>query len=728
MILLVWLSIFPNDRAMRGRIAGATSTALARLEARLEEERDNIALWLPVALGLGVALWFALPLMGQWIAVIAAGLAVALGGWALVPGTRLAKMMVVGGVAVALGVGLVWARSEWVSGPVVKWPMVERFQARIVSVEPLPAREQVRLVVQPLGKPGWPKRIRLTYAEKVASLQLREGAIIRTRARLMGPAEPSLPGGYDFARVAWFQGLGATATGFAPVEILKPSEGGPGFRHRLAEHVQERAGDKAGGIAAALAAGDRGAISEEDAEAMRRSGLAHLLSVSGLHLTAVIGFAFILTLRLLALSPALALRWPLVTIAAGAGALTGVGYTLLTGAEVPTVRSCIAALIVLAGLMLGREAITLRLVAAGAIFVLILWPESLAGPSFQLSFAAVTAIIALHQSKWAKRWLSRREEPWGNRVGRWVLGLLATGIVVEVALAPIALFHFHKAGLYGALANMIAIPLTTFIIMPAEALALLFDTIGLGAPFWWITARSIEALTGLAHWVADRPGAVTMLPLLPMGAFAAIIAGGLWFCLWQTHWRWCGMAPIAAGIVATLMVPEPDLLVTGDGKHLALAQADGSFALLRPRAGEYVRDMLAESAGVDGDLNALDASKSATCNRDACVATVERDGRRWVLLATRSADLISYPELDAACREADIVVSDRWLPDGCKSRRLKLDKKALEASGGLSITLSPWRVRTAKRAEDDHPWIDPPRVPFSRKPAPRRQESLPSAQ
>ena len=206
---------------------------------------------------------------------------------------------------------------------------------------------------------------------------------------------------------------------------------------------------------------------------MRRSGLAHLLSVSGLHLTAVVGAVMLLTLRLLALSPALALRFRLILVAAAAGALAGIAYTLLTGAEVPTVRSCIAALLVLLGIALGREALTLRLVAVGALVVLLLWPESLPGASFQMSFAAIIAIVALHESPRVQAWVSRRDEVWPLRLGRFLFGLILTGLAVELALMPIALFHFHKAGLYGALANVVAIPLTTFVIMPLEALALL---------------------------------------------------------------------------------------------------------------------------------------------------------------------------------------------------------------------------------------------------------------
>src|SRR3954447_9693596 len=162
-----------------------------------------------------------------------------------------------------------------------------------------------------------------------------------------------------------------------------------GVRQPLREPIRKPLGGGEGAISVALVHGDPGGIPKDDADAMRRSGLAHLLSVSGLHLTAVVGAVMLLTMKLLALSPALALRYRLVLVAAGAGALAGVAYTMLTGAEVPTGRSCLAALLVLAGIALGREAITLRMVAVGALIVLLLWPESLAGASFQLSFAAI---------------------------------------------------------------------------------------------------------------------------------------------------------------------------------------------------------------------------------------------------------------------------------------------------------------------------------------------------
>ena len=235
-----------------------------------------------------------------------------------------------------------------------------------------------------------------------------------------------------------------------------------------------------------MATGDTGGIEEPDQEAMRRSGLAHLLSVSGLHITAVVGLTMILASRLLALNMRLALTGRVPLVSAATAAAAALGYTWLTGSEVPTIRSCIAALLVLAAMAMGREALTLRLVATGALVVLLLWPESLASPSFQLSFAAVTAIIALAEHPAVRRWFAPREEGWAGRTLRGAGSLLLTGLIVEIVLMPIAVYHFHKAGVYGALANIIAIPLTTFVVMPLEALALLFDAIGLGAPFWWL--------------------------------------------------------------------------------------------------------------------------------------------------------------------------------------------------------------------------------------------------
>ena len=606
---------------------------------------------------------------------------------------------------IAAGVLLIWTRAVWVAAPVLAGPVVTEFSAIVERAEPLPAKGQIRILALPQNRADLPPRVRLTLRSEQAAT-LTDGETIGVRARLMPPPTASLPGGYDFAQRAWFDGIGAVGTVLGDIARAPESRAAtPPLRARLSAHIHAQVDGSAGGIAAALVTGDRGAISEADEEAMRRSGLAHLLSISGLHVTAVVSFAMLLTMRFLALSRKLALAGYVLPLAAAAGALAGGGYTLLAGAEVPTLRSFIAALLVLVAFLMGREALTLRLVAAGALIVLIWRPESLAGPSFQLSFAAVTAIIALHESRPMRAFLARREESVVIRLGRSVVGLLITGLVVEIALAPIALFHFHKAGLYGALANVVAIPLTTFVIMPAEALALLLDSVGLGAPFWWITERALLALIGLAHGVADAPGAVAMMPSFPGWGFALAVFGGLWLLLWTTGWRRVGAVPLVIGMAALLVQPRPDLLVTGDGRHIAAALPDGSYALLRDRAGDYVRDSMAEAAGIDAPLAALAELDHVECNRDFCRWSQGEGAARRIILASRGRDRIEGAEMTAACAAADVVISDRWLPHECVGRWMTIDRDSLATSGGLALYLGekPEAV-AALKAGDGHPW------------------------
>ncbi len=686
------------------------------IEAVLEAERDQLALWLPVALAGGISLWLILPDRIAWFAGVAALGGVALAGLAIGIGRRAGRVLLVAALAALIGMILIWSRADWVASPRIDRPVVTALTGRIETVERLPARELVRLTIATDPGPArdgqlLPRRLRVNVDQGDIAADVAGGSRIALRARLMPPAPPAVPGAYDYARTVWFAGIGASGKALGPPRIT-PGDGEGGFlgwlagrRAGLSAHIEASvSGASAGGIAAALATGDQGAIAEEDAEAMRRSGLAHLLSVSGLHVSAVVGGVMLLALRLLALSPALALRAPLLLIAAGAGALAGIGYTLLSGAQVPTIRSCVAALLVLAGIAMGREAITLRLVATGALIVLLLWPEALAGPSFQLSFAAVTALVALLEHPRMAAFATRRDEGLLRRWARTLAVLLISGLVIELALMPIALFHFHKAGLYGAAANIVAIPLTTFVIMPLEALALLLDTVGLGAPLWWLTSQVLALLLGIAHVVADAPGAVAMLPTTGWGAFALMVIGGLWIALWRTRLRRWGAVPLAIGAVWALFASTPDLLVTGDGRHVALVLDGGRVALLRERAGDYVRDMMSEAAGAEGEPLAFDALAQARCSRDLCVADLVRGGRRWRILATRSPYLVRWDRMVAACTSADIVISERRLPRGCTPRWLKIDRPLLRRTGGLAIDLDGGGIDSVAAHVGAHPW------------------------
>jgi competence protein ComEC len=708
----------PPSMALR-RLQTAMAQSAARAELWLEAERDQLPLWVPVALGLGITAWLILPERTQWIGFILGALGLASAGPLLGWPRRMGRVAAIGGILAALGCALIWLRAEAVQHVVLDRPLVASFSGVIEVVDDQPAQERLRLRIALDPAPGLPAVIRVTLRQSARVEGLTPGARVGFKARLAPPPDAAIPGGYDFRRAAWFQSLGAVGQILGPIEIIGTPPETTRLRSRLSAHVHAQLSGSEGGIAAAFASGDRGGIAKEDEEAMRSSGLTHLLSISGLHVTAVIGATIFICLRLLALSPWLALRCPLPIIAAGGGALAGVGYTLLTGAEVPTVRSCIAALLVLLGLAFGREAMTLRLVATGAIVVLLIWPESLGGASFQLSFTAIAAIVALHEWPTVANLLRRREESFVRRSGRAVVGLLMTGLVVEIALAPIALFHFHKSGLYGALANMVAIPLTTFVIMPLEALALLFDGVGLGAPFWWATGKSLTLLLELARWTAGLPGAVAVLPSMPSGAYAVIALGGLWVMLWKGRIRSLGWLAVMSGATWSLLIPIPDLLITGDGRHMAVRNWNGDMVLLRERTGDYIADLMAERAGESEPLGLLEETHAARCTRDMCVTSIRRDNRTWQIAATRSKDMLDWSELTRLCGQVDIIVSERRLPPKCTPQWIKADRAFLQKNGGMIITLGAIpQVETSRGGRDDHPWVQPVNTQYRRsKPA-----------
>src|SRR3569623_119603 len=321
-----------------------------------------------------------------------------------------------------------------------------------------------------------------------------------------------------------------------------------------------------------------------------------------------------------------------------------------------------------------------------------------------LAFACVAAIVTLLEHPRVRGGFMKRDERRWRKIGRELGSLLLIGLVVEVALLPISLFHFHKAGVYGAVANIVAIPLTTFVTMPLEALALLCDCVGAGAPFWWLTARWRDLLLWIAHTAAALPGSSAALPSMPAGAFALMVIGGLWIGLWRTRWRRLGAIPFAIGALWALLTPAPDLLVTGDGRHVAVRTADGGLALLRDRTGNYISNMMSENSGADGEPMLLSDQPDARCSRDLCLAVRDAGGRRWRILATRSAYLVPADQLLAACATADIVISERQLPRGCTPRWRRLDRATRARTGGVAIALSNGAIRTGRHGPTDHPW------------------------
>jgi competence protein ComEC len=478
-------------------------------------------------------------------------------------------------MAVTLGFATGKIRSDWVAAPVLT-AQIGPVEVRgwVELLEPRPAGgHRLTLVVagmerlQPHERPA---RVRIRVSQGGAGL--KPGDAVKVRALLSGPAGPALPGAYDFARSAWFQGLGGVGFALAPpVADAAIGEASAALKVRAAiERLRQAIGARVtaalpgetGAIANALITGERGGISEATNQAFRDSGLLHILSISGLHMAIMGGAVFVSVRFLLALVPALALRFPIKKWAAGAATLGALGYLLISGASFPTVRSWIMISIMFLAVMLERPALALRNVALAALAILVLFPESLMDVSFQMSFAAVVALVAAYEII-----RDRTQGGDGGRRGPWLAVLLFFGgivlstLVASLAVAPFAAYHFHKSQQYAVLANLIAIPLCNVVVMPAALATLIALPFGLQWAPLQIMGWGIEGMVWCAQAVAALPGAVAAIPAIPTIAFASMICGGLWMALWRTRWRLIGLCPIALGLALAPLRTPADVLI-----------------------------------------------------------------------------------------------------------------------------------------------------------------------
>jgi competence protein ComEC len=700
------------------RAPAALETAL---DAALAAEADQLPLWIPVLFGIGIAASLALPWHADRVAAAAAMAACIAIGLALRGGAR--QVLVAAGITMLIGFGVAATRTQRVAAPRLAQPGFAQLVGVITAAEDRSASGEIRLHVAPFD-PALPPRVRIGVPQAGMAAVLRAalipGARISAPTRLAPPQGPMLPGGQDFARQTWFDGIGATGTALGPVSLLAPAPPPSALAARLAAAraaltalLYARLPGTPGSFAAALVTGERGAIPKPVVAAMRDAGLAHLLSISGLHIAIVAAGTLWTTRKLLLLWPWLALRVPVQAIGAAAAAGAAIAYTLLAGSEIPMVRACLATVIVLAGVMLGREALTLRMIAAAALVILLFRPEALFDPSFQLSFAAVTGLVALYQSRLG-RWLNTRpvHDGWARRLARLALALIVTGLIAEAMLSATALYHFNRTGLYGAIANLLAIPLTSFVIMPLQIAALAFDRLGIAAPLWWLLGHAYGLLIGWAEWVARWPGGVLRLPTMPPTAYALLIGGGLWLCLWNGSVRRWAVLPLTVGAVLALTARPPDIWVSADGRQIGLRADSATLLTLRAPPQGFAATRWRTASATDADI-ALAAYAGARCNRWGCRVTIGSGADAAQLWLTLARTLPDRAALTSTCAGADIVISNLALPDWCTPRRLRIDRTSLAQTQALAIWLSPLRVHSVADQIGDHPWL--PVAPTARR-------------
>ncbi|MDR6285836.1 competence protein ComEC [Methylopila jiangsuensis] len=713
----------------------------AWLWARLVEEADagRPALWAPVAFSVGVVVYFA---AGREPELWAAVLLAAMGAAAVLAARRRFLAL---GLALAFAFGAFGFLAAKLAAERAAAPRLERAQraevvGRVLKVEPRDrGHRRVTLAVESFGAleaGARPRRVRATLGPEP---RMTAGDRLSLSAFWRPPQQPLRPGGYDFALMAYFDGIGATGAQARDVRLRdRPPEEGmervsaalERLRERLTERIAATVGGPEGAVAAALVTGVRGPIPQAVEDDLRAAGLSHILSISGLHMALVAGTLFWLVRALFAASERAALRLPVKALAAAVALAGATFYLALSGAEVATQRSYLMAGIVFAAILIGRPAVTPRNLALAALLVLALAPQALLGPSFQMSFAAVAALIATFEVWSARR---REAEPGGRferllaAASRIALAAVVTTLVAGLATAPFAAYHFHRVTPYALAGNALATPLISLIVMPSVVGGLLFAPLGLDGPWWRLMGFGLEGVLAIARMVASWPGAERMSGAFSATALVLFALGLAWLCLWRTALRGAAVVPLGVALALSVWPHRPDVVIHPEGRAMAARGPDGELRLLGVGPGGFAGKVWLAADGVDPEARAK-AAKEARAERNVSAAQTRRKGRenahqgappspfkprcdRYGCIAPLDgggeAALIWDPRaFDEDCRRAALVVTRLDAPAACGDHAAVIDRRVLAATGALELTRQGDRFHAvAGRAPaSDRPW------------------------
>ena len=686
--------------------------------ARAEAGPGRLLPWVPVAFGSGIALYFAAE--HEPVAWVAATTATVLAIAAFLSRRQKWFPLLVMIAAMAAGFAIISLKTARIAHGVLARPAygvsltgfvetheererTDRFVLRVATMDS--PRGAIRL-----------ERVRLSVKKGAAP---KVGSFVELKARLQPPLQPLRPGSYDFGRDLYFQGIGASGFVTGAIKAVDPPTQ-PGWRLRYAATMQglrdaidarirtTLSGD-ARAIATALLTGRRDAISPEVNDAMFISGLGHVLSISGYHMAVVAGVVFFAVRALLALIPALTVAFPIKKWSAVAALAAALFYLLLSGAEVATQRSFFMTAVVLIAVMVDRRAITFRTLAVAALVVLLLAPEALVHPSFQMSFAATPGLVALVQGGMPVLLASpdhsatARAALWG---GREVAMLALASLVAGLATTPYAAFHFHRVTPYGVVANLLAMPVVSALVMPAGLLGLAAMPFGFDGVFWRLMDVGIQWMIVVTQWVAALPGAVGRIAAFGQGPLIAATLGIILLGLLRTPLRLIGGGVLALSIGWALLVKQPDVLISGDGHNVAVRGRDGRLHLMRSAKDAFLlKEWLAADADprlpTDGAL-----ADGVSCDVAGCVAALA-DGPLVAL--TLQAE--GFPD---DCAQAALIVTTRQPPSDCAAR--VIDAEALRRSGATALRRDRGGfVAEAVRPRGlDRPWS--PAVPEAAEP------------
>lgn len=519
---------------------------------------------------------------------------------------------------------------------------------------------------------------KITLMPYAAEKTFQVGECVELAAKVMPPYPTTMVGGYQFDRKTFFDKINGTGYSLSRVFVIpcgKSQITGESviekIRNKIVKRIESVLPQDEAGIASALIAGVRNGISQRVTNNYRDSGLAHFLSISGLHMSMLAGFMFLLVRYVVVLMPSLALRYDSKKIAAVFAVVMSFVYLLISGYSVPTQRAFLMTLIFLIGVMISRRSISMRTISWAALCVLMVSPVALITPSFQMSFAAVVALIAFYESCRSYVQIKVRDKNIFKIVLVYLFGIVVSDFIASIATLPYSIYHFNRVAVYTSLGNLLAGPIIGLWIMPFVLISMLLMPLGLDYVPLKILGYGIHWVNEITAYVSALPHAGVPVMSMPMWGLIAITLGGLWLCLWQRKWRHFGWIGIMIGSLSLCLTQTPDVLIDSSGKAIAVKDKADNMVVLPSRGKMFIKNIWLEKTS---SLKLTEKEKKKLSK----IWQGREEDKSW---------------LDLSCDKTSCVYKDKVKI--IKGKGLELNNQTFdhESSGGASIYLNPDHVK-----------------------------------
>ncbi|MZR30475.1 ComEC/Rec2 family competence protein [Sneathiella litorea] len=667
-------------------------------------DRTRWFLWFPALIGFGIALYFALPVEPglSWL-ILPGFLAILLVPLRDYPNFGL-RLLVGSLFLVTIGFSVGLTRTAIVDAPILQKKQVTELTGRIQEKSTGP--KSARFLIGDLNfseKDNIPPLKYIRLSSRSNFQDITPGQLIRVKAVLLPPPEPAYPGGYDFQRHSYFQSIGAVGYSISSFEVVGHNHNlltriqglSAEMRASIASFVLTQASSENAGFIIAIMTGDKAAIPQSQLDDMRFSGLAHLLAISGMHMGMIGGLIFFAARFLLVLSPYIALYYPVKKIAALIALVGLTGYLFVSGMSVSAVRAFIMIAALFIAICFDRTALSLRMVAIAAVIILSLFPESLVSASFQMSFAAVFALISLYEQVGPRLGQFARSGGAVRRGFAYLSGVALTSLVAGLATAPFALYHFGQVATYSLIANLLAVPVMGLWVMPGVILAFIGYPFELTFPLA-IVGSGIDLILWVARETASWPSAVMYLGSFSVFQLIGITFIGLWFIVWRQPVRWFALPMLAVLLLTFLANRSPDVLISESGNLYALKTEAGETYFSTRRADRFEAERWQL---VMGKEITEEKPSNLVCDPNGCAYR-------------RHPDVIAFPTTMAGvemdCARADIIVSRIPAPKECNDARLVIDRFDLWRRGAHSLYFEKdgeIHVETTHGLRGRRPWV-----------------------